>query len=62
MKLTRQQLSALEVVLSYGIDEGFYLTGGTALTIKYNHRHSEDFVFFTIPGFNFDVFKLSKKN
>ncbi|AWB10150.1 MAG: hypothetical protein C0173_01830 [Desulfurella sp.] len=61
MKLTRQQLSALEVVLNYGIDEGFYLAGGTAITIKYNHRHSEDFDFFTIPGFNFDILRLTKK-
>jgi len=33
---------------------GFYLAGGTAIAIKYNHRFSEDFDFFTYPDFKFD--------
>ncbi len=45
--MTERQKKALDLVLRSGISEGFYLAGGTALLIKYNHRYSEDFDFFT---------------
>ena len=35
------------MVLKSGISEGFCLVDDTAISIKYGHRHSEDFDFFT---------------
>ncbi|QER41880.1 nucleotidyl transferase AbiEii/AbiGii toxin family protein [Thermodesulfobacterium sp. TA1] len=47
-KLTKRQRKVLERLVRSGIiEEGFYLAGGTALTLKYNHRGSRDFDFFS---------------
>ncbi len=47
-KLTRKQKEVLEKLVKSGIiEKGFYLAGGTALTLKHNHRVSEDFDFFS---------------
>ena len=49
-KLSKKQREVLEKLVSSGIiEESFYLADGTALTIKYNHRTSEDFDFFLKP-------------
>jgi predicted nucleotidyltransferase component of viral defense system len=48
-------------VLKSGITEDFYLAGGTALTIKYNHRFSEDFDFFSYPDRVLDFFTLKNR-
>lgn len=57
MSLTKQQREILEWLIESGTGEKFYLAGGTALSIKYNHRFSEDFDFFTE---NFDRTYLEK--
>jgi predicted nucleotidyltransferase component of viral defense system len=41
--------------------KGFYLAGGTALYLKYHHRISEDFDFFTYPDVDFSIVQLQKK-
>jgi predicted nucleotidyltransferase component of viral defense system len=41
--------------------KGFYLAGGTALYLKYHHRISEDFDFFTYPDVDFSILQLQKK-
>jgi len=47
-KLSEKQRKVLEKIVKSGITkEGFYLAGGTALALKYNHRVSEDFDFFS---------------
>ncbi len=47
-KLTKKQRKVLERLVKSGIiEKSFYLAGGTALTLKYNHRTSEDFDFFS---------------
>ncbi len=48
-KLTGQQRKTLEQLVTSGLTEGFYLTGGTALAIRHAHRVSEDFDFFSYP-------------
>ena len=48
-KLTEQQRKTLELLVTSGLTEGFYLTGGTALVIRHAHRISEDFDFFSYP-------------
>ena len=54
-KLSKKQREVLEKLVSSGIiEENFYLAGGTALTIKYNHRTSEDFDFFSKTFFKKD--------
>ena len=40
------------MVVKSGICENFYLAGGTAISIKYNHRYSEDFDFFSEKSFS----------
>ncbi len=60
-KLSEEQKIALEKVISSGICENFYLAGGTALLIKYGHRFSEDFDFFSFPEKRFDSFSLSRR-
>ena len=55
--LTKKQKKALEKIVKSGITEKFYLAGGTAISIRYNHRFSEDFDFFTKnKEFNFQPF------
>lgn len=51
-----QQKIALEKVQKCIPLDKFYLAGGTAIAIKYNHRTSEDFDFFTLPEFS-DIFE-----
>lgn len=47
-KLSKKQRKVLEKLVKSGIiEEGFYLAGGTALTLKYDHRTSKDFDFFS---------------
>jgi predicted nucleotidyltransferase component of viral defense system len=41
--------------------KGFYLAGGTVLYLKYHHRISEDFDFFTYPDVDFSILQLQKK-
>ncbi|QID32577.1 nucleotidyl transferase AbiEii/AbiGii toxin family protein [Pampinifervens florentissimum] len=55
------QKKTLEKIVSLSLTEGFYLAGGTALTIRYAHRLSEDFDFFTFPSHNFNANVLLEK-
>ena len=48
-------LQTLEKLAGSGITEGFYLAGGTAISLKYGHRISEDLDFFTFPGKQIDT-------
>jgi predicted nucleotidyltransferase component of viral defense system len=59
--LTDTQKETLGLVSGSSLVRGFYLAGGTAIAIKYNHRFSEDFDFFTYPDFKFDPFSLQEK-
>ncbi len=61
MSLRDIQKRTLEKVVSLSLTEGFYLAGGTALAIRYGHRHSEDFDFFTFPSYRFNVGLLAEK-
>lgn len=61
MSLRDIQKRTLEKVASLSLTEGFYLAGGTALAIRYGHRHSEDFDFFTFPFYRFNVGLLAEK-
>lgn len=61
MSLRDIQKRTLEKVVSLSLTEGFYLAGGTALTIRYGHRHSEDFDFFTFPSYRFNLGLLVEK-
>jgi len=56
--LTETQREALELLVRSGITENFYLSGGTALMMRYDHRHSYDFDFFTMPGLEVDFGSL----
>ncbi|WP_022852621.1 nucleotidyl transferase AbiEii/AbiGii toxin family protein [Thermodesulfatator atlanticus] len=61
-KLLKQQKKVLEKLFQSGLTEGFYLTGGTALALKYGHRFSEDLDFFSFPessGKNFPLQRFS---
>ncbi len=60
-KLNKQQRTTLELVVKSGVTENFYLAAGTALTIKYGHRISEDFDFFLYPDKKIDFLKLLSK-
>jgi len=53
--LTTLQKETLKKVTSLNFTEHFYLAGGTALTLKYNHRFSEDFDFFLFPDKSFNL-------
>ncbi|AEH45597.1 Domain of unknown function DUF1814 [Thermodesulfatator indicus DSM 15286] len=55
-KLSKEQKIALELLAKSGVFKKFYLTGGTALTLKYDHRISEDLDLFTLPQFAEDNF------
>ncbi len=59
--MSKEQKEALEKVVSLGICEDFYLAGGTAIFIKYGHRFSEDFDYFSFPEKRFDSFSLSRQ-
>ena len=59
--LTDTQRETLSLVSGISLVRGFYLAGGTAIAIKYSHRFSEDFDFFTCPDFKFDAFSFQKK-
>ncbi len=61
MSLRDIQKRTLGKVASLSLTEGFYLAGGTALTIRYGHRHSEDFDFFTFPSYRFNLGLLVEK-
>ncbi|RUM42392.1 MAG: hypothetical protein DSY34_01975 [Desulfurobacterium sp.] len=61
-RLKEKQREALEKLVKSGITEGFYLAGGTALLIRYGHRESDDFDFFSFfQNKNFDFFRRIKK-
>ncbi|RUM28019.1 MAG: hypothetical protein DSY32_04845, partial [Aquifex sp.] len=60
-KLSKKQRIALEEVVSLEICDNFYLAGGTALLIRYGHRFSEDFDFFSFPQKSFDSFSLIRQ-
>lgn len=60
-KLTSTQINCLGEVVKSGITEGFYLAGGTAITIKYGHRFSEDFDFFTFPDIKMNSINVFNK-
>ena len=49
MRLPERLRRTLEKLTRSGITEGFYLAGGTAVSLRYGHRISEDFDFFTLP-------------
>jgi len=59
--LSKEQRKALENVVGLGISKDFYLAGGTALLIRYGHRFSEDFDFFSFPQMSFDSFSLVRQ-
>jgi len=59
--LNKKQRITLELVVKSGVTKNFYLAGGTALTIKYGHRISEDFDFFLYPDKKIDFLKLLSK-
>ena len=57
-RLKEKQREVLERLVKSGITEGFYLAGGTALLIRYGHRESDDFDFFSFSqNKNFDFFR-----
>ncbi len=58
--LTEQQKVILEKLSKSGLAEFFYLTGGTALSLRYQHRISEDLDFFSFPEFAEKKFPLEK--
>ena len=58
--LTAQQKKILERLSRSGLAEFFYLTGGTALSLRYQHRLSEDLDLFTFPAFAEKNFPLEK--
>lgn len=58
MRLTKEQIESLKTIVNKGITKGFYLAGGTAITIKYSHRFSDDFDFFLFPDDNRELFHL----
>ena len=58
MKLTGKQRKVLEEIVESGITDGFYLAGGTALMMRYGHRFSEDFDFFSFPDAKINFGKL----
>ncbi len=57
--LTSAQLTLLDQIGLSGVAEGFYLAGGTALSLYLAHRASDDFDFFFTEAF--DVEKLHRK-
>lgn len=57
--LPEQLKRTLERLTNSGITEGFYLAGGTAIAARYGHRESEDLDFFTLPGKELDVDKMT---
>ena len=57
--LSRELITTLEQLTEYGITEGLYPAGGTALALKYGHRTSEDLDFFTFPDTHPNVPALS---
>lgn len=61
MNLEKVQRETLERVVSLSLTEGFYLAGGTALAIKYSHRPSQDFDFFTYPSEKFRISSMIGK-
>jgi predicted nucleotidyltransferase component of viral defense system len=61
MSLTDTQKRTLELLIKSSATKGFYLAGGTALYLKYHHRISEDFDFFTYPDIDFSILQLQKK-
>ncbi len=56
--ISKKQKEILEIVVKYGIPDNFYLAGGTALVIYFQHRYSDDFDFF---GEEFDIEKMKVK-
>jgi predicted nucleotidyltransferase component of viral defense system len=61
MSLTATQKRTLDLLIKSSATKGFYLAGGTALYLKYHHRISEDFDFFTYPDVDFSIVQLQKK-
>jgi len=61
MSLTDTQKKTLDLLIKSSATKGFYLAGGTALYLKYHHRISEDFDFFTYPDVDFSILQLQKK-
>lgn len=60
-KLNKAQLHILEQTVALSFTENFYLAGGAALTIKYDHRPSKDFYFFALPNSKVDFRILEKR-
>jgi len=56
--ITLFQKKSLEKVRDLSFTKHFYLAGGTALALKYNHRFSEDFDFFLFPDKSFNLGKF----
>lgn len=50
--LTQQQQTALELLKEPIRGNGFYMAGGTALALQFNHRRSIDFDFFREKSFD----------
>jgi len=61
MSLTDTQKKTLDLLIKSSATKGFYLAGGTALYLKYHHRISEDFDFFTYSDVDFSILELQKK-
>jgi predicted nucleotidyltransferase component of viral defense system len=58
-KLSKRQRAILEEFAISNILSDFYLAGETALTIRYNHRFSEDFDFFCFPEKKINFFEFA---
>ncbi len=57
--MPEQLKRTLEKLTDLGITEDFYLAGGTAITIRHGHRSSEDFDFFSFPGKELNVNRIT---
>ena len=55
--VTKSQKQILELLLNYNIIKDFYLAGGTALSVLFQHRTSVDFDFFS-QSLNVNKLKL----
>jgi len=61
MKILKgKQREILEMLQSLNILSDFYLAGGTAILLKYDHRPSEDFDFFLFPEREFMTYSYEK--
>ena len=58
--MIKRQEGILEKLSKYGLIEFYYITGGTALSLRYHHRISEDLDFFSFPEYSEEAFPLER--